>query len=231
MGQFDAAQEDVLGDLVGFGLDHNHLFCGGSDGDEHISTLVLVIAGVDHILAVYIGNLSGRHGAVPRYIGVSGGDEGTQRSNDFDGVVLVVGQGGAGDDYIIAEIVVKEGAHGAVDETAHQNATLGGTALTAEISAGDAAHGVHPLLKVDGEGEVVDAGLGGRGSNNGGEHHGVAVTADALAVAQLGHLTGDDGEGTAADFRLEYMTVGEFLFGYHEKTSCNFDVRHRKFST
>ena len=145
-----------------------------------------------------------------------------QRSDNLNGVVLVVGQCGAGDNDIVAQVIVEEGTHGAVDEAAYQYASLGGTALTAEISAGDTAHSVHPLFKINGQREVVNAGLGGRGSHHGGEHDGVAVAADAFAVAQLSYLTGDDGEGTAANFGLEHMAVGEFFLSYHYNTSCIF---------
>ena len=220
VGQLDAAEQDVLGDLVGLGLNHDHLLRSGGDGDEHVRPLMLIIAGVYNVAAVHIGHLRRGHGAVPGNIGIGCGDESAQGGDNLNGVVVVVGKGGAGDDNVVAQVVVKEGTHRPVDQTAHQNAALRGTALAAQICTGDPAHGVHPLFKIDGQREILDAGLGGGRRHGGDQHHGVAVPADALAVAQLRDLAGNDGEGAAADFGLEYMLVGEFFFRYHRETSC-----------
>ena len=53
--------------------------------------------------------------------------------------------------------------------------------------------------------------LGAGEASDGDEHHGVAVAADALGIGKLSHLAGLHGEGTAADFRLENLVVGELL--------------------
>ena len=108
-------------------------------------------------------------------------------------------------------ILVEEGAHGTVDDTAVQDAPLGGLALTTVEGAGDAAHGIHSLLELDGQREVVDAGLGDGVAGAGNQNDGVAVTADTLGVGQLGNLTGFHGESTAADFHLVDVMVGILL--------------------
>ena len=86
---------------------------------------------------------------------------------------------------------------------------------TAVEGAGDAAHGVHALLKLDGQREVVDAGLGDGVAGAGDQNDGVAVTADALGVGQLGDLTGLNGKGTAADLHLINAMVGILLASNH----------------
>ncbi len=78
--------------------------------------------------------------------------------------VVVHGHDGAHHGHIVAEVVGEQGADGAVDDAAGQDALLAGTALAAVEAAGDAAHGVQLLLKVHAQGEEVDAvaGTGGR---------------------------------------------------------------------
>ena len=126
---------------------------------------------------------------------------------------------GAGDDDVVAQLVVEEGTHGAVDEAGIEGTALGGTAFTAVEGAGNAAHRVQTLFKFDGQGEVVDARLGGGGGDGGDEDDGVAVTADTLTVAQLADLAGFDGEGPPADFGLEDVVIGKLLVGDHRSIS------------
>ena len=86
------------------------------------------------------------------------------------------------------------------------------------------------LVDLDGQREIVDAGLRQRGRDGGDEHDGVAVAADGLGVAELGDLTGLDREGTAADVGLEDVVVGILFSGNHEKPPKNMVARGR-FST
>ena len=232
MGDADALQQDVLGDLVGLGLDHDHLFRGGSDGDEHLAGVALLVGGVDDILPVQVAHVGGSHGPVPGDIGVGHGDERAQGSDHFHGVVIVVGQHGAGDDHVVAQIVVKEGTHGPVDQTGGQDAPLGGAAFPAQIGSGDAAHRVQPLFKVDGQREIVDAGLGLGGGHGGDQNHGVAIAAQTFAVGLLGDLAGLYGKGAAADLGFKDVVVGVLTMGNQVKIPPSFvaarEVQHLK---
>ena len=219
VGDPDALVDDVLGGFLGLGLDHDNLLEGGGDAHEAVGGVPLVGGGVDDILAVQMGDVGGGHGTVPRDVGAGNGDGSAQRRHDLHGVIVVVGKNGAGHDGVVAQLLVKEGTHGTVDDAAVQDAPLGGLALPAVEGAGNAAHGIHTLLELDGQGEVVDSGLGNGVAGDGGEHDGVAVAADALGVGQLCDLTGFHGKGTAADFRLVNVMVGILFAGDHWFTS------------
>ena len=222
VGNTDALQHDIFGSLVGLGLDHDHLLEGGGDAHEAVAGSPLVSGGVDNILTIQVSHVGGSHGAIPGDIRGCNSDGSAQRGNNFHGVIVVVGKHGAGNHGVVAQLLVEQGAHGPVDDPAVQDAPLGGLALPAVEGAGDAAHGVHPLLKLDGQGEVVDTGLGDGVAGAGGQHHGVAVAADALGVGKLCHLAGLHGKGTAADFHFIDMMVGILLMGNHLLTSLYF---------
>ena len=219
VGDPDALVDDVLGGFLGLGLDHDHLLKCGRDAHEAVGSVPLVGGGVDDILAVQMGDVGGGHGTVPGNVGAGNGDRSAQRRHDLHGVIVVVGKNGAGHDGVVAQLLVKEGTHGTVDDAAVQDAPLGGLALPAVEGAGNAAHGIHTLLELDGQGEVVDSGLGNGVAGDGGEHDGVAVAADALGVGQLCDFTGFHGKGTAADFRLVNVMVGILFAGDHWFTS------------
>ena len=227
--QLNAAEQDVLGDFLGFGLDHDDLLRGGGDRAEHQRRSALLAGRVDDILAVEIGDLGRGHRAVPGHGGAGGGDEGAQRGDDLDGGFMVGGQGGGGDDDVVAELIVEEGAHRAVDQAHGQDGLFGGTALAAVEGAGNAADAVEALFKLNGQREVVHAGLGDGVAGDGREDHGVAVAADALGVGQLGNLAGLDGKGSAADLGLKNVMVGVLFSGDHENLLV-FTV-HRRFRT
>ncbi len=215
VGNADGFVDDILGSLLGFRFDHDHLLEGGGDAHEAVAGLPLVGGGVNDILTVQVRHIGGSHRAVPGHVGAGDGDGSAQRGHDLYGVIIVVGKDGAGHDGVVAQLLVKQGTHGPVDNPAVQDAPLRGLALPAVEGAGDPAHGVHPLLKLDGQGEVVNTGLGDGVAGDGGEDHGVAVTADALGVGQLRYLTGFHGKGTAADFHFVDMMVGVLLAGNH----------------
>ena len=219
VGNADGLQHNGLGSLVGLGLDHDHLLEGGGDAHEAVGSVPLLGGGVHDILAVQVADVGGGHRSVPGHIGRGDGNGSAQGSHDLNGVVVVVGQNSAGDHGVVAELLVEEGTHGPVDDPAVQDAPLRGLALPAVEGAGDPAHGVHPLLKLDGQREVVDTGLGDGVGSAGGQHHGVAVAADALGIGKLSHFAGLHGEGAAADLHLVDLVVGELLVCDHRFTS------------
>ena len=90
---------------------------------------------------------------------------------------------------------------------------VGGLALAAVEGAGDAADGVKLLLKVDGEGEEVDAVARtgrGRGAN---EHAGIAVADHDGGIGELGKLADLEREGAAGELHLVLVVVGELSVG------------------
>ena len=224
MGDADALEHDALRGFLGLGLDHDDLLERRGDAHEAFRGAALLSRGVDDVLTADIGDVRCGDRAVPGDVGAGHRDGSAQRGDDLNGVLVVVGKDGAGHDDIVAQLIVKERAHRTVDDAAVEDAALGGLALAAVEAAGDAADGVHSLLELDGQREIVDAGLGIRGAGDGREHDGVAVAADALGVGQLCDLAGLDGKGTAADGSLKHMVVGILFSGDHGLSSCQNEV-------
>ena len=216
----DALEDDHLGSFLRLRLDLHDLLKGGGHADEALGSVALLGGGVDHVLTADKGAVRGGDRSVPGNVGTGDGNGRADRADDFHGVFVVIGKDGAGHDHVVAQLVVKERAHRAVDDTAVEDAALGGLALAAVEAAGDPADGVHSLLKLDGQGEVVDAGLGIGGARHGGQDGGVAVAADALGVRQFCDLAGLHGKGATADHGLKYVMVGVLFSGDHFLTSC-----------
>ena len=211
MGNADALQHNGLRRFIGFRLDHNHLLKGGCNGHKTTGGCPLLCRGVHHVFPVHICHIGGGHRAVPGYVGRGNGNGRTQRGHDFHRIVVIISQNGAGHHHIVAQLLVKQGAHRPVNEAGVQNAPLGGLALPAVEGAGNPAYRIQPLLKLNGEREVVNAGLGIGGRGNRGEHHSIPIAADALGVGQLCYLTGFHSEGAVADLGFKYSMVGESL--------------------
>ena len=98
---------------------------------------------------------------------------------------------------------------------------LAGAALTAHEAAGDAACGVELLLKLDAQGEEIDAVAGLVAHRDVAEHAGLAVADHGAAVGQTAHFAGLDHKRAARKGRLELAVVGE---GF--QSGCEF-VSHR----
>ena len=122
---------------------------------------------------------------------------------------MIHGHDGTHHGHIVAEVVGEQGADGAVDDAAGQDALLPGTALAAVEAAGDAAHGVHLLLKVHAQGEEVDTVTGTGRGGDAAQHAGIAVAHHDGGVGQLGQLAHLHGQRTAGQFRFILAVVGE----------------------
>ena len=97
----------------------------------------------------------------------------------------------------------------------------GGAAFAAHKAAGDAAGGVEFFLKLDAEGEEVDAVAGLVAHRDVAQHAGLAVADHGAAVGQTAHFAGLDHKRAARKGRLELAVVGE---GF--QSGCEF-VSHR----
>ena len=209
----DGLEHDIVGHLVGAGLDHDHLLGGGHHGDVQIADLTLLGVGVKDQLAVHQTHLQGGHRAVPGDVGDSQGGGGADEGGDLRRAVVIHGHDGAHHGHIVAEVVGEQGANGAVDDAAGQDALLPGTALAAVEAAGDAAHGVHLLLKVHAQGEEVDTVTGTGRGGDAAQHAGIAVAHHDGGVGQLGQLAHLQREGTACQIHGVLVIVGELTLG------------------
>ena len=120
---------------------------------------------------------------------------------------------GGHDGHVIAEVIGEQGADGAVDDAAGEDALLAGAALAAVEAAGDAAHRVHLLLKIHAQGEEVDAVAGTGGGGGTAEHAGVAVAHHDGGVGQLCQLAHFQRQGTAGQIHLILVVAGELPMG------------------
>ena len=211
VGLHDAGVHDLVGDLVGAGLDHHDLLGGGGHGHIHAAGLALLLVGVEDDLAVAVAHLQAADGAGKGDLRVAHTGGGADHGGHLGGAVVVHAHHGALDAHVVAEVIGEQGAHGPVDQAAGQHGGQRGAALTAHEAAGDAAHGIQLLLKLHRQGEEVDA-VPGTGRDGDGHHDGsVAVLDHGAGAGQLGHLAHLDGQGTAAQVHGPALELGEFL--------------------
>ena len=199
VGLHDGLVHDVVGDLVGPGLDHDHLLLGGGHGEVQLGGVLLGLVGVQDDFAVHIAHLQAADGAAPGDVGHGQAGGHAHHGGSLGRAVPVHAHDGAGDHHVVAEVPGEEGADGPVNHPAGQDGGEGGLPLSPEEGAGDAAHGVELLLKVHGQGEEVDAVPGTGGGGDGHQDGGVPVADHGRGVGQLGHLAELQGEGAAGD--------------------------------
>ena len=213
VGKLDGLVHGVVVDLVRAGLDHDDLLAGGDDRDVKIGDLALLGVGVEDELAVHKTDLERADRTVPRDIGDGKRGGGADQGRDLGRAVVIDAHDRCHDGNIVAEVGGEERADGAVDDAAGQDALFTGTTLAAVEGAGDAADGVKLLLKVDGEGEEVDAvARAGRG-RGADEHAGIAVADHDGGIGELGKLADLEREGAAGELHLVLVVVGELSVG------------------
>ena len=126
---------------------------------------------------------------------------------------MIHGHDGAHDGHVVAEIIGEQGADGTVDDAGGQDALLAGATLAAVEAAGDAAHGIHLLLEVHGQGEEVDAVPGTGRGGDAAQHAGVAIAHHDGGVGQLSQLAHLQRQGTAGQIHGVLVVVGELALG------------------
>ena len=213
VGHADGLEHDVVGHLVGAGLDHDDLLTRGDDGYVEVADLALVAGGVEDELAVDQTDLQRGDGAVPGDVGDGERGGRTDQRGDLGGAVVVNGHDRAHDGHVVAEVVGEERADGAVDDAGGQDALLAGTALAAVEAAGDAADGIQLLLKVDAQGEEVDAVAGTGGGGDAAQHARVAVADHDGGVGELGELADLERQRAAGQIQLILVVVGKLPLG------------------
>ncbi len=176
-------------------------------------TLRCSLLGLSTSFAVHKADLQRADGAVPGDVGDGQGGGGADQSGDLGRAVMVHAHDRRHDGHVVAEVGGEERADGAVDDAAGQDALLAGTALAAVEGTGDAADGVELLLKVNGEGEEVDAVARAGGSRGADEHAGVAVADHDGGVGELSQLADLKRQGTASELHLVLVVVGELSVG------------------
>ena len=213
VGLLDGLEHLIVGNLVGAGLDHDHLLAGGDHGDVQIGDLALLAGGVDDQLTVHKAHLHGAHRAVPGNVGNGEGGGGADEGGDLGRAVMIHSHDGGHNGHIVAEVIGEQGTDGAVDDAGGQDALFTGAALTAIEAAGDAAHGVHLLLKIHAQGEEVDTVPGTGGGGGAHQHAGVTVAHHNGGVGQLRQLADLQSQGAARQLHLVLVVAGELTMG------------------
>ena len=211
MGLENGVVHDVVGELLGPGLNHNHLSGGGGNGQVQLGLLLLGLGGVHDDLPVHIAHLQTADGARPGDVGVGQTGGHANHGGDLGGARRVQAHDGGGHHHVVAEVGGKQGPDGPVDDPAGQHGGQGGLTLPAEEGAGDAAHGIELFLKVHAQGEEVDAVPGPGGAGDGHHDGGLPVGDHGGSGGQLGHLAHLNLEGTARHLGFIQAAGGKFL--------------------
>ncbi len=181
----------LLGDLVGAGLEHGDVGGGTRELEVEVGVVLLLIGRVDdELLGVAVAaDADARQRTLEGHAAHSQRGGGAHDRDGVDRVDLVGDQGHRDDLDLVAEAVGEGRAQRAVDHAGRERGLLGGTGLTLEVAAGDAADRVHLLDEVDRQGEEVVV-LALLGDDDGHVDGGVAALDEALTRRLLGELTG-----------------------------------------
>ena len=217
----DGAHHGLLVDLVGTGLDHDDLFLAGGQRQGEVAVLALLLRGVQHDLAVHQTDKHAGDGAVPRNVRHGNGQRGTVHAGDFGRAVGVKAHDSHRDADIVAHILGEQRADRTIDHAGGEDGMLAGAALTAHEAAGDAACGVELLLKLNAQGEEINAVTRLVAHRDIAQHAGLAVADHRAAVGQTAHFAGLDHKRAACKGRLKLAVLGE---GF--QSGCEF-VSHR----
>ena len=198
--EVERLEEDVLGHLVGAGLDHRQAVLRADDDQVERRLLeVLLVRRVEDELAV---DAADAHGADRPEERQRRDHQRGGRPVDAEDVVRrdeVRGEDGADHLHLVAEALRPERPDRAVDHPGGQGRALGGAPLTLEEAARDLPGGVRALLDVDREREEVRAFARLRPAHGRREHHRVAGAHDDGAVRLLGELACLEGDLFSAD--------------------------------
>ena len=203
------AAGDELDDLLGgLGLDHHDrdvTGLGHATGHDHVEdgVLELRVRRERDPLALDEGDADAADRAGERQAGELGGQ---RRGVDRQHVVGHVGvERHHGDDDLdlVAQTLLEGRAQRPVDQAAGEDRVLARATLGAEEGAGDLAHGVHPLLDVDREGEEVEVVLRRLAGGRRREQHGLVVDVGRDGAGGLtGQQAGLELDGALAELAI-----------------------------
>ena len=141
MAEVDGAQHDLLGQLLGLGLDHQHAFEGAGDHQVEVALGHLGKRRVEHVVAVQIADPGAADGAEEGQAGDGEGRRSADHGDDVGIVLQVVGEHRADHLGLVAILGMEERTDRPVDEPRGQRLLLARPPLTLEKAAGDLARG------------------------------------------------------------------------------------------
>ncbi len=213
VGGADRLEHHVVRHFVGAGFDHDHFLGGGNHRHVQIADLALLAVGVEHQLAVHQTDLQRAYRAVPGNIGDRQRGGGADQGGDLRRAVVVHTHDGAHHRHVVAEIIGKQGANGAVDDTGGQDPLLTGTAFPAVEAAGNTPHGVELLLKIHAQGEEIHAVTGTGCGGHTAQYAGLAVGNHNGGVGKLRQLAHLQREGPTRQIHGVFAVFGKLPMG------------------
>ena len=211
MTEHDGAEHDVLGQFLGFRLNHQNGVLRAGDDEVEARFIHLVEMRVEDVFAVDVADASAADRAHERNAGER---QRCRRGNHRQdvGIVFEVMLDDRDDDLRVVLVAFREKrADRAVDQAGNEGFVFARTSFALEVAAGDLAGCIGLFLVVDGEREEVLARLRRLGRNDGGKYHGLAVGGDDGAVSLAGDLAGFELQRAACPLDFDGMDIEHIL--------------------
>ena len=187
MSQVDRFDHLLFRNLIGSGLDHDHLLRGGSNSQIQIPVFPLFLGRIDDEFTVNHSHLGHGAGTVKRNIRNACGDCGTDHGNQLRPACRVHGHHQVIQGHIIAVILREQRAHGTVDDTACKNRVLAGLSLSLVKAAGNLSHGIHLFFIFYAEGEEINTLPRLLACGCGGQHGGIPIVHESRSIRLCGY--------------------------------------------
>ena len=198
-------QNNFLWQLISTSLNHHNCITGASNGQIQIRLLTLLNSRVDNKLPINTAYTHTGNRAHERNIRNSQSTGCTNHSCNLWCIVLLYGQYGSYNLYIISIALWEQRTNRTVNETAAQNCRLARTTFSLYKTARNLANGVHLLLIINGQREEINAltRLLRSGSSN--QYNGFTITNQNSTICLLCHLASLNGKSSAA--KLHFKTL------------------------
>ena len=195
-------QHGLLGQLLGFQLDHHHRVARARDDEIEGALLELIERRVEDELAVLVADPRGADRAEEGNAAHRQRRRGADHRDDVRIGLAIVGQHGRHDLRLVPEALWEERADRTIDQARGQRLLLGRTALALEEAARDLARGERLLLVVHRKREEVLPGLDASVRDRRAEHDGLSQRRQNRPVRLSGDAPGLKDEGLAGPAHL-----------------------------
>lgn len=206
----DRVEHHIVRHLIGACLDHDHLFLGACHGELEIGDLPLLLGGVHHGFPVHKTHEHARDRTVPGDVRNGQGDGRADHGGDLRAAIVVHAHHQKVQRHVVAQILREKRTDGTVDDTCGKDRLFRGSALSAQISAGDPSHGVELFVKIYRQRQKIDAVPRLCGCGGGAENGCFAVLHERRAVGKARHFAGLYPQGSPRQLCFKYSSFAEF---------------------
>ena len=190
VGELQRFDEAGLGQLVGRAFDHQHVLFVADIDQIEVRLEHLLDRRIGDELAVDLADAQRGDRALPRNVGERERGRRAVDHGDVGFMRLIGGEEDAEDLYLVEESGGEKRAAGSVAQAGREDLLLGGTAFTFEEAGGNATGGGVFFPVINGEREVVLAGLHRRSDRGGDEDGGFADGDGDRTVGEFGEGAG-----------------------------------------